>query len=567
MFSMRSRALWALFSSSLVHGELATQNPNLSLPPGSYESRDAVVVMFKRSYESYRLVKYAWGHDDLLPLNNSMSLQHLGTPRLNLTVFKGFTDTRNGWGATIVDAMSTMYIMGLDDYFKEAVAHVSDIDFSQSKTDDTVSVFETTIRYLGGMLSAYELSGDSKLLEKSRHLADNLIHAWTGNNDIPWSHLDFTSNEPVVGTSNIAEAGTLTIEFGILSKYTQNPKYRNLAERAPAPLPGLPAQGIDPATGKAVGGYVTWGGGSDSYFEYLIKYPRLFDDAEDFFVDSWRLAVDSSIKTLLQISTSGKHAYLGDYDGETKRIKHVSSHLECFHGGNWILGGSILRNQTIVDIGLELVDECWNTYASTATGIGPETFAYVPEGGDYTGEEKPTAQQLEFNEQHGFYPTASHYVLRPEVLESNFYAWRNTGDPKFIARAATALKSFTDYLSSKEAYSGLWDVNNKNSKRINDMESFWFAEVLKYLYLTFDDPQRISLDEYVFNTEAHPFKLSPPKDHYGSSGFPTPTSSKPFRANQGNTPEISQVAVADMPSIKDIVQGGQDHVVQMILNQ
>ncbi|KAG6896910.1 hypothetical protein C0992_005313 [Termitomyces sp. T32_za158] len=383
-----------------------------------------------------------------------------------------------------------MYIMGLDDYFKEAVAHVSSVNFNTSQTDDTVSVFETTIRYLGGMLSAYELSNHQHptLLEKSQHLGEKLIKAWTGDSDIPWSRLDFTSNKPVGGASNIAEAGTLTMEFGTLSRHTKDPKYRELAERAarriasqPAPLPGLPAQGVDPATGKPIGDYVTWGGGSDSYFEYLIKYPRLFSDTDDFFADNWRLAVDSSIKALLRISTSGKHAYLGDYDGDTKQIKHVSSHLECFHGGNWILGGSLLNNQTIVDIGLQLVDACWNIYASTATGIGPEGFAYIAEDGGYTGDDAPTANQLEFSAQYGFYPTASYYILRPEVLESNFYAWRHTGDPKFIARAASALDSFTKYLSLDGAYTGLWDVNNKNSTRINDMESFWFAEVLKYL--------------------------------------------------------------------------------------
>ncbi|KAG6901598.1 hypothetical protein C0995_010159 [Termitomyces sp. Mi166 len=556
----KSCALWALSSSSLVYGGLV-QNPNLILPPGHLRKSDVCVVWTGNTHGGMMIYFLS----TILSRMDAMAGVRDGC----LMDFRRLTVPK---GATIVDAMSTM------DYFKEAVAHVSNINFSQSKTDDTVrsvlieavipetslnahfSVFETVIRYLGGMLSAYELSDYRYpvLLEKSQQLADKIVLAWTGDNDIPWGHIDFTSNKPKM--SNIAEAGTLTMELGILSKYTGNLGYRKRAERAvrgvasqPAPLPGLPAQGIDPATGKSIGGYVTWGGGSDSYFEYLIKYPRLFNDADVFFADTWRLAVDSSIKTLLKISTTGKHAYLGDYDGETQRIKHVSSHLECFHGGNWILGGSLLDNQTIVDIGLELVDACWNTYASTATGIGPEGFAYVSEDGGYIGDETLTAEQLEFNAQHGFYPTASYYILRPEVLESNFYAWRTTGDPKFIARAASALDSFTRYLSFDQTYSGIWNVNNKNSKRINDMESFWFAEVLKYL--TFDDPKHISLDEYIFNTEAHPFKLPAPKDHYGSFGFPTATSSKSFRVQEGNTPEISQIA--GMPSIKNIFQGIQ----------
>ncbi|KAG6919821.1 hypothetical protein DXG01_000326 [Tephrocybe rancida] len=457
------------------------------------------------------------------------------------------------------------------DYFVDAVGNISKVDFSTSKTADTVSVFETTIRYLGGMLSAYELSNGAypALLEKATQLADKMAHAWVGENDIPYGHLDFATNAPTLDTSNIAEAGTLTLEWATLSKHTKNDKYRLLAEKAarriatqPAPLPGLPAQGIDPKTGTPVGGYVTWGGGSDSYFEYLIKYARLNSDADPLYTDTWRVAVDSSIKTLLkaissQTSTIGNHVYLADYDSD-KKIRHVSSHLACFHGGNWLFGGQLLNNQTIINIGLQLVDACWNTYASTATGIGPEAFAFVSDDGGYTGSKDPITDEQEwFNLEHGFYITAADYILRPEVLESNFYAWRITGNTKYLTNAESAIKAFDRYLSVNGAYSGIWDVNNRDSERIDDMESFWFAEVLKYLYLTFDDPTHISLDEYVFNTEAHPFKLPSPKARYGSNGTPT-SNNGPFRVTQGDTPEVSPIP--GLPSIKNIVQGVLDLV-------
>jgi mannosyl-oligosaccharide alpha-1,2-mannosidase len=62
------------------------------------------------------------------------------------------------------------------------VTFASNIDFSQSKTPDTVSLFESTIRYMGGLLSAYELSGrtNSALLDKAKQLADKLAVAWVG---------------------------------------------------------------------------------------------------------------------------------------------------------------------------------------------------------------------------------------------------------------------------------------------------------------------------------------------------------------------------------------------------
>jgi len=140
--------------------------------------------------------------------------------------------------------------------------------------------------------------------------------------------MNFTTNQPMNETSGIAEAGTLTLEWGTLTKHTGNDTYRQLAEKstqavikAPAPLPGLPAQGIN-VTGEPIGGYVvslaigvqlndithwawkTWGGGSDSYFEYLIKYARLSNTNDTSYVTAWKTAVDSSIKTLLKVSYS-----------------------------------------------------------------------------------------------------------------------------------------------------------------------------------------------------------------------------------------------------------------------
>ncbi|KAF9445727.1 glycoside hydrolase family 47 protein [Macrolepiota fuliginosa MF-IS2] len=545
----------ALSSPFVVAGPV--QKDGIAVPPNMAGNRDAVKQIFMDSYEAYK--QDAWGHDDLAPLS------------------KGFVDSRNGWGATIVDGMSTMSIMGLDNYLGDAIKFASQIDFSKSKTSDSVSVFETTIRYIGGLLSTYELSGRKhpELVDKAKEVADKLAIAWVGDNDIPFGHINFGNNAPDKQNSNIAEAGTLTLEWATLSKYTGDDKYRNLAEKAfrriatnPSPLPGLPAQGIDPNTGSPVGGYVTWGGGSDSYFEYLIKYARLNNTGEALWADTWKLAVDSSIQTLLKKSTVGDHSYLTDYDSE-KRNVYVSSHLACFHGGNWLLGGQLLRNQTVVDVALQLVDACWNTYASTATGIGPEAFAFASVDGNYTAGSAPTPEQQAFYELHGFYPTtgAEYYILRPEVLESNFYAWRVTGDAKYLDRAASAVSSFQKYLKAPVAYAGIQNVNDVNSGKFNDMESFWFAEVLKYLYLTFDDPSHISLDEWVFNTEAHPFQIPPAKGAYGTpSGQtpPSPSQQHPFTPTQAPIPAYSQSPT--LPGILHIPEGIIRSVATGILN-
>ncbi|TFK73469.1 glycoside hydrolase family 47 protein [Pluteus cervinus] len=503
------------------------QHPGLSLPDSAAANKQAVVDIFTKSYEAYRSA--AFGHDDLAPISNTS------------------VDSRNGWGASIVDALSTMHVMGLNDYFTEGVNFASKIDFSNSQTPSTVSVFETTIRYLGGLLSAYELSGEQypALLTKAQQLADKLAWAWVGTNDVPYGFLDFSSNTPSVSSSNIAEAGTLALEWGTLSQHTGNSTYQNLAAKSlkhianlGSPLPGLAAQGIDPTSGQPVGSYVTWGGGSDSYFEYLIKYARLFPNEDSIYRDTWLTAVDSSIKTLLRTSTVGNHVYLADYDGS--RIRHVSSHLACFHGGNWIFGGKLLNNDTIVQHALDLVDACWNTYAGTVTGIGPEAFAFISSDGNYTGSSGPSRGQQTEYQQNGFYTTTGYYILRPEVLESNFYAWRATGDTKYLDRAASAIDSFNKYLRVGVAFAGIGDVTKTSSGYYDDMESFWFAEVLKYLYLTFDDPAKISLDEYIFNTEAHPFKL-PSTPSFNSAAIRankksfTPVSDGPLPAVSGLT--------------------------------
>jgi len=67
------------------------------------------------------------------------------------------------------------------------------------------------------------------------------------------------------------------------------------------------------------------------------------------------------------------------------------------------------------------------------------------------------------------------------VLESNFYAWRVTGNPMYLERARSAVDSFNKYLSAGTGFAGIYDVNSRNSTKIDETESFWFAEVLKYL--------------------------------------------------------------------------------------
>ena len=160
--------LAAVFTPTLAGN---VQLPGLELPSDATTHRTAVKEIFTTAYATYK--EKAWGHDDLAPLSG------------------GFNDPRNGWGATVIDALSTMAVMGLDDLFEEGVEFATKIDFSDSKTDDTVSVFETTIRYVGGLLSAYELGGKKEhaLIDRAQEVADKMTVAWVGDNALPYGYV------------------------------------------------------------------------------------------------------------------------------------------------------------------------------------------------------------------------------------------------------------------------------------------------------------------------------------------------------------------------------------------
>lgn len=170
----------------------------------------------------------------------------------------------------------------------------------------------------------------------------------------------------------------------------------------------------------------------------------------------------------------------------------------------------MLGESKYTDFGLALVSACEDTYASTLTKIGPEGFAWA------VGKNTSTvpADQAAFYERTGFYITSSYYVLRPEVLESFYYAYRATGDRKYQDWAWNAFVAINATTRVGSGFSEISDVNAPHGGSFLDFQdSFLFAEVLKYSYLI-HAPDAIyqvnhqGKNEWVFNTEAHPFKVA-----------------------------------------------------------
>ncbi|PIO68276.1 glycosyl hydrolase family 47 [Teladorsagia circumcincta] len=127
----------------------------LSVGPTN-ERQQAVVNAFKHAWEGYR--KYAWGHDQLKPISGGYS---------------DWFDT----GLTIVDALDTAIIMGLKEEVAQGTEWIrNSLTFEK---DRYVNLFETTIRTLGGLLSAYHLTGDRMFVAKAQDLADRLMGAFT----------------------------------------------------------------------------------------------------------------------------------------------------------------------------------------------------------------------------------------------------------------------------------------------------------------------------------------------------------------------------------------------------
>ena len=182
--------------------------------------------------------------------------------------------------------------------------------------------------------------------------------------------------------------------------------------------------------------------------------------------------------------------FLAQFQNTTLDLE--SGHLACFDGGNSILGGLVLGEDKYVDFGLQLVEACEDTYNRTLTGVGPEGFSW--------NVSALPGNQTAFYEQAGFYITHSHYRLRPEVIESFYYAYRVTGsrvyqdvsllisslEAKANVRskwAWNAFKAINATTRDGPGFSEITDVNAPNGGSFaNFQDSFLFAEVLKYRY-------------------------------------------------------------------------------------
>jgi mannosyl-oligosaccharide alpha-1,2-mannosidase len=177
-------------------------------------------------------------------------------------------------------------------------------------------------------------------------------------------------------------------------------------------------------------------------------------------------------------------------------------HLVCFAGGMLALGGRLFGNESHLSIGRKITEGCAWTYKHAPNGVMPEVFSMAA---------CPTWDECEFTPGSGPAPFTNiddgRYILRPEAIESIFYMYRITGERKYQDMAWEMFQAVEANTRTELANAALLDVMKTPPEKYDSMESFWLAETLKYFYLIFSDPDLISLDDFVLNTEAHPFRI------------------------------------------------------------
>ncbi|XP_006812583.1 ER degradation-enhancing alpha-mannosidase-like protein 2 [Saccoglossus kowalevskii] len=438
--------------------------------------------MFMFAYDNY--LQHAYPLDELRPITCDG------------------TDTWGSYSLTLIDALDTLAIMGNYTEFQRVVKLlIDDLTFD---SDIEVSVFETNIRVIGGLLSAHLLSKQAgmavnsdwpcsgPLLNLAENVAQRILPAFNTPTGMPYGtvNLQFGVPENETPITCTAGVGTFIIEFGTLSRLTGNPVYENIAMKALQSLwttrseIGLVGNHIDVKTGLWVALDSGIGAGVDSYLEYLVK-------------GSFLLSNPALIDMYKEYSVSIKQYLKHDdwYMWANMKKGHVT--MPIFQSLDAYLPGvqSLLGE---IDDAMKTMHNYHQVWKQL--GFIPEFYSIV----------------------NGF-PVEKHegYPLRPELVESAMYLYQATKDPFLLEVGRDILESIEQSAKTGCGYASIKDV--RDHKLDNRMESFFLAETTKYLYLLFDADNFIHNDgshgdiidspggqcilntgNYFFNTEAHP---------------------------------------------------------------
>ena len=382
--------------------------PSETVAGDMHELRDSVRDMFDHAYGSY--LEYGFPRDELTPLSCSGK------------------DTWGNYSLTLIDTIDTLAVLGKWDEFGRVIDLVAaTVRFNK---DLNVSVFETNIRVLGGLLSAHVMavsmySTDSiyydpelasstgssavdwkysgALLPMAVDLANRLLPAFDTPTGIPYGTVNLIHgvcpNETTV--TGLATAGTLLLEFGVLSRLTGDPLYEDLARGAMRAAwarrssLGLIGNHIDVVTGAWMFKEAGIGSNMDSFYEYLLKAYMLFGDEE-------YLTMFIEVYEAIETHARFNDWYLDVGMDNGKPVLAWFTALSAFWPGLQTLYGHTGRaTRTVVNF-----IEVWRKY-----GFVPEIY------------------ELQTNNIHAGFES---FYLRPELAESLYYLYQATRDPFYI---------------------------------------------------------------------------------------------------------------------------------------
>ncbi|TFK51900.1 glycoside hydrolase family 47 protein [Heliocybe sulcata] len=549
-----------------------------STPPAVWEMRaEEVKQAFLHAYHGYE--KYAAPHDELLPMS------------------AGLIDNFNGWGVSIYDSLDTMLLMDLEDEFKRALPMIERTNFTAA-TPEYVPFFETTIRYLGGLLSGYAMSGEKLLLNQAEDLSAALAGAFDTASGLPLFSVS-TAAQRGKGSeiAALAEIASCQLEYAYLAKLTGNKDYFDSAYTIIRALENADLSktgGMLPTKWNVTSGQpwnnmiqVSVGAAADSAHEYLLKQYLMEARHDKASLELYLRTTNYVITNLLYLSPSRHLLYVTDLHSSSLKPSRIFEHLSCFFPGLLALGAQQLPLDRLSDLGISasalvsglppdvkqkyytlltkynlrdlhlwaaegLAQSCWLMYADQKSGLGPdevvmdiapragsEVYQDPTDGreGDYGAgtwfealekwrksgakgappgtADRPPVTYDENEQRNGPRPGHSRdyatrrsgYLLRPETLESLYLMWRTTGDERWRERSWAIFQSIERELKTTTGYTIAKVVYNDPITLGNSMPSYFLAETLKYLYLSFKNEDLVPLNKWVFNTEAHPFEV------------------------------------------------------------
>ncbi|ORX78019.1 glycoside hydrolase [Anaeromyces robustus] len=449
--------------------------------------------MIYHAFNGY--MKYGFPEDELYPITcKGRTRDYLNTDNYVIN------DVLGNYTLTLIDSLDTLAVIGDKKAFGDAVNNViKTINFDN---DYKVQIFEVNIRILGGLLSAhlFAINDDygvkldnynNELLDLAYDLGKRLLPAFINSKtDIPLARVNLKKGVLLNEISNCsAGVGTLLLEFGTLSRLTGDMRFENYARKALFKL-------WDNRSSINLVGYninssnVNWdyaisgiGAGIDSIFEYMLKAYILFGDP-----DYLKMFNDSYEAILKYVKThDGIYASVNMNTGVT--LSSNMDGLSAFFPGLLVLMGDLPNAIHLHHIFTEL----WKKYHAI-----PEVFNFKK-------------KRIE----------KDYYSLRPEFIESNYMLYLATKDPYYLEIGEMVLNDIETYCKTECGYAQLNPLTH--FKKENRMESFFISETLKYLYLLFDEDNKINNEftNSLFTTEGHflilPHSVYHNKDYDNSS--------------------------------------------------